>query len=237
MAKKKNVEETETPVEEEVTETEVLVDEDKYPSNSFKSRIIQNGVEAEENRKIISGTVTVKQSATKQLGNNIKNTFFDVATNVLMPTLRNAIYDILNRTISSIIFNRFDDPSPRRATPRVRRGGYVPYSNSYDYYDDGYDYDPFSRKYDRMPDQQLRYARVLKDLYYQTKEDADMMLYDMKACCNKYGNVSVAYYYEKSGERQDYTDHDYGWSDLSMVQVKMSRDGWYLTLPDPKPIK
>lgn len=236
MAKKKVVEEvTETP---EVTETEVLIDEDKYPSNSFKSRIIQNGVEAEENRKIVSGTVTVKQSATKQLGRNVKNAFLDAAFNIVVPTLRNALYDTCNRIISSIIFNKFDDPVPRRdPRARVRRGGYVPYSNSYDYYDDGYDYDPFARKYGGVPDQPLRYSRVLKDLYYQTKEDADMMLYDMKQCCNKYGNVSVAYYYEKSGERQDYTDHDYGWSDLSMAQVKMSRDGWYITLPDPKPIK
>ena len=84
-----------------------------------------------------------------------------------------------------------------------------------------------------------------RSIRYFTKDDAERVLYSLKAYANEYeqSNVSVADLYSFSSLTSPaFTDNNYGWS-LGMLEnvkaVMIREDGenkWYLTLPNPVPI-
>lgn len=84
-----------------------------------------------------------------------------------------------------------------------------------------------------------------RSIRYYTKDDAESVLYSLKAYAKEYeqSNVSVADLYSFSSlTSPSFTDHNYGWS-LAMLEktkaVMVREDGenkWYLTLPNPMPI-
>ena len=52
-----------------------------------------------------------------------------------------------------------------------------------------------------------------------------------------YGIVSVADLYELVGVDGEYTDNDYGWTNIRNADVVRTRDGYLLSLPKAMPIK
>lgn len=73
-----------------------------------------------------------------------------------------------------------------------------------------------------------------KYLHFDSALEADTVLEMMRELISEYGYVCVADLKELTGERCDYTDHRYGWTDLSYAKVMRMRCGWELLIPKPE---
>ena len=60
---------------------------------------------------------------------------------------------------------------------------------------------------------------------------AEAVLAEMQDYLITYGDVSVAYFYQKAGQKYNYTDNDWGWKDLTGVCVTPVRGGYMIKLP------
>lgn len=70
-----------------------------------------------------------------------------------------------------------------------------------------------------------------------SRGEAEEVLMMMHEIIDTYGKVSVADYYELVGVTGQYTDCNYGWENLSGVDVQRTRNGYFLNLPKATPIK
>ena len=57
------------------------------------------------------------------------------------------------------------------------------------------------------------------------------MLTRMDEMIDTYGAVSVADFYEMVGITGEYTDNNYGWTDLRSAYVSRTRDGFIIRFP------
>lgn len=72
-----------------------------------------------------------------------------------------------------------------------------------------------------------------KDVIFDSRGDAREVLDCMYDILDRFKMVSVADYYEVSHaeEHETYTDHKYGWTDLSQAEIVRDRDGYRIALP------
>lgn len=68
---------------------------------------------------------------------------------------------------------------------------------------------------------------------YDSRHDAEEVLREMLYSLEKFGQVSLADYYEYSGHDAAFTDYQYGWTNLRGVKPHKLRDGTYI-LPLPR---
>lgn len=88
---------------------------------------------------------------------------------------------------------------------------------------------------DQNQQRQIRAANNFRDICYDTKNGADAVLNDMYELISTYGRATVADLYSLSGiSSNNYTNNDYGWTNLQGAQVSRSRDGYVLDLPKPQ---
>lgn len=77
-------------------------------------------------------------------------------------------------------------------------------------------------------------SRVVRDIYFDTKEDREDILCQMNTILKKYGFVSVADYYDLVGFKPTYLDAGYGWANLDNVMLcKNDEYGYKIVLPKP----
>lgn len=76
----------------------------------------------------------------------------------------------------------------------------------------------------------------LERINFKTRREAETVFNEMSDLLNKYGNITVADYYELCGGTPQYTDRQYGWTSLKDTQILLSLDFGYLILL-PEPIK
>lgn len=71
------------------------------------------------------------------------------------------------------------------------------------------------------------------DIPFRSRPDAEKVLDKMRDILDQYPSVSVADFYDLVGYNygNNYTCNNYGWTDLSGVDVTWSRGAWYITLP------
>lgn len=71
----------------------------------------------------------------------------------------------------------------------------------------------------------------------KTRGEAEEVLSQMEAMLDRYKLVRVADLYDMAGITHDYTDNDYGWTNLRSADIVRTRDGWYMIrLPRAVPI-
>ena len=69
------------------------------------------------------------------------------------------------------------------------------------------------------------------DIILDTRAEAHMVLDEMDAIIYKYGQASVADYYDVVGVTSEWTDNRYGWTSLKNASIKPVRDGFMLVMP------
>lgn len=77
------------------------------------------------------------------------------------------------------------------------------------------------------------------NIIFDSREDAEDVLDGLQQILDKYNNVSIGDFNDITGIIGSFTDHKYGWKDLSGASVTRSLDGYVLNLPrvillDPK---
>lgn len=76
------------------------------------------------------------------------------------------------------------------------------------------------------------------DLRFDNRGDAEAVLMRLKECIDVYHRATVADFYDLAGVKYSFTDHNYGWTDLSDVKVVRNFDGTYsIDFPRAMPLK
>lgn len=193
----------------------------EYPSNSNKGKINETGIEKDKSKKIITGEVITKKSITKE----VRNSFIDAAgyvfTEVLVPALKNMLSDMIQNGTDIILFGESRGGS--RRSRRIDGSNYVSYSS---YADDN-----------RRPVYSYGGRYRVDDIILESKADAEDVMDNLIETIDKYGVATVADLYDLIGKSSQYTDNDYGWTDLSLSKTRPVREGWLLDLPKPKSVK
>lgn len=192
--------------------------------NSHKSRELSANDKSYEKRatKVITGSVKTKKNEKRNflnmfISDDIHNVKSYVCMNVLVPAVKKAICD----TVEMILFG---EDRPRRGSGRNDR---VSYGRYYD--------DPWSS---RSPKQETRVRFNYDDITFDSRADARAVLEEMENIIRVYGFVRVADLYDAVEISAPYTTVNYGWFDLSHVDIGQLRDGrWILKLPKAMPIE
>ena len=198
-----------------------------YPGNSHKSKDVKTT--APTNEKKIQKRVS-KPAKTKKKGelrkiaeefivDDVKSIKTYVITDVLIPTIKDTIWDILTNTLDMFLFNGTKDHRKRgKSSPKI----------SYrDYYDS---------KNDRGRNYEIRDRFDYDDLEFDSHGEADAVLTGMLETIEQYGVVSVADMYDMADVTAPYTGNRYGWTSLRNAEVVRVRNAYIIKLPKAKPI-
>ena len=208
---------------------------DNYRSNSFKSKEAVTAP-AETNKaktdKVITGTAKVRKknemqklagSIISEDANNVANY---ILNGVLVPSIKDALYDIVVNGAKMFLFGESAGTSSRRSGSTNSRVSYR------SYYDNdrrgtstgnaipkksGYDFDP---------------------IIFDNRGDAEYTLDKMQEIIDsQYQVVSVMDMYCAAGLDCPYTYDSYGWTSLAGADIQKVRDGWMIRLPKALPLK
>lgn len=213
--------------------------EDDYPSNSnHKSKIEK--VEPTEPAKLRGG-VKVKKSLWRSardefISEDAPNVGSYIFWEILLPSLMDMISDMGHSAIDLAM-----GTDPRRSRSR-RYGGRSDSFISYNRMYDDRDYDRRRRRRDRYDDDDdymvRRRREEPQDIGFEDRRDADDVLEMMISYLERYNEVPVGYFYDKIGRTipGNFTDEDWGWTDLSRVKVVPHRGLWYIEFPKVRPL-
>lgn len=142
-----------------------------------------------------------------------------IVDEVIIPAVKSTIEGIVTNGISIILYGE-------AGNTRKRAGGgsnKIQYSGFYD-------------KPREHSDPASRSSFNYDELTYDTRGEAEDVLFGMRERIDEYGMVSIADLYDLSGVSCPYTFHRYGWTNLRTAEVARCRDGWEIRLPRALPI-
>lgn len=190
-------------------------------SNSHKSREAVTVADPAEKKleKVTAGEVTkkkrsgVKRFSDAIISDDIHKVGTFVLQDVLLPTLKKGLYDIIVNSARAAFGMEAADAGRSPAS--------------------GVTYRSYDKDYERSRRDAPRTRRTYEydDIFCKTQRDAESLLDRLYETCQRYGSVSVADYYELAGEKGTWTDNKYGWYDLRDAYVAGTRDGWTIRLP------
>lgn len=217
---------------------------DEFPSNSRRpaSPIDKTSPAVEEPElkldKVISGKIIKRK---KPLGRRFMDTFFSgdasgvipyLFRDVLIPALQDMATDMVKQGIERAVYGEV------RTTHRsgYRGSSTLPRTHvSYDRPSSVVGRAPSSYPVRRPATQPSAFniGEVILDSLINAQVVAD----ELEKTIMKYGAATVANLNDLTGETSAYTDHKYGWTDLSAMTIKHIREGYLLILPDPEDLR
>lgn len=194
---------------------------DEYKPNSNKSK-----EERKELPKIVQGTVVKKKKS--EIGKladvfiaedakNVKNYIF---MDVLVPLIKNAIEDIVTNSVRMIL--RGETGARKSSSPASK----VSYRSYYD-----------NRDTDRHVTQTRTTGYSYEDLVFQSRGEAEDVRSRLDEAIDTYGMVSVGDMFDLAGISCNYTDYNYGWTNIRNAEIIHIREGYLLKMPKALPIK
>jgi len=217
------------------------MDLNRYPSNSNASKIKRTD-DIQEKRVTIdpSRRAEHKQNFFRRIiADDISNVKDDIVDNILLPTARDVVVNIVTSAIETIIYGSSGSPS------RYSRGGRVNYSGIYS---GGLK----SSRVVRLNDDEPRRQRVGQPgLYYQdivmSKPEIDDVIWRLSQVEDQYGLTSISDLYDAIGKTigngedpfknvREFTDNQWGWSDISRARAEKVPNGYILRMPRIEPL-
>ena len=198
-----------------------------YPGNSHKSKDVKRTAPTDEKKiqkRVSKPAKTKKKGELRKIAeefivDDVKNIKTYVITDVLIPTIKDTIWDILTNTLDMFLFNGTKDHRKHgKSSPKI----------SYrDYYDS---------KNDRGRNYEIRDRFDYDELEFDSRGEADAVLTGMLETIDQYGVVSVADMYDMADVTAPYTGNRYGWTSLRNAEVVRVRNAYIIKLPKAKPI-
>ena len=166
---------------------------------------------------------TKKKSELRKFANefivdDVKNIKSYVITDVLIPTIKDTIWDILTNTLDMFLFNGSKEHGKGR-----KKGSKISYR---DYYDSS----------SKKRSHEIRDRFDFDDLEFDSRSEADAVLTGMFEVLENYDVVTVSDMYDMADVTAPYTANRYGWTTLRTAEVVRVRNAYILKLPRPKPI-
>lgn len=204
----------------------------EFPGNTDKSR--EEKKPEKQIEKVVTGEVVQKP---KTIGRKFKDIFFGgdlraatryVAGDVLLPALRNLVVDMTSKGIERVVYgeSNFRRRSSTDYRPRVS------YNTSYNNPINPIYRDPRSSR-PLLPDQPRlnRERKESVDLVLASKEEAERVVEQLIDIIDKYDVVSWADLCELVGWPSSHVDNKWGWTYLTNVDIRQTRDGYLIDLP------
>lgn len=198
----------------------------KPNSHRFKEEQKKDAAVAETKRveKVISGTAKVKKNEVRRfadifISEDVKNVKSYVLMDVLVPAIKKAISDIVTNGIDMILYGE-------SGRPRKTSGSYVSYDSSYRREN--------TRTASREP---VRTGYRYDDIVLDSRAEAEEVLNRMDELIETYGVVRVADLFDLCGMTCQYTDNNYGWTNISSAKIEHGRDGFIIRMPRAMPIQ
>jgi hypothetical protein len=194
---------------------------DNFKSNSHKSKQQAEPKPEKKNEKIISGQAKLakKNALQKIAGAFIGGDVDDVGEYIFFDVVVPAVKDTIIRGIEMILYGE-----SRRPTTRSSRDYHSRYDNR-------------NSRRDRVTERSHREESSYEDIVIPTRGEAEQILEVMDEYLDKYKQVSVADLYDFVGITSDnFTNNNYGWTDIRNAQIYHVRDGYKLKLPRALPL-
>jgi hypothetical protein len=188
--------------------------------------------EREEIKPVVHGKViqkkpnVFKRAARGMVADDVTNVGDFVLTDVLMPAVRNLVYDIVSQGAHRVLFGTARGPRRGVGAAAYMNGGanlktaYHRVSN-----------EPTTREPTISRSDMARHN--FDEIILDNRDDALEVLENLLARVERYGTASVADFYDYIGVTGGFTDQAYGWKSLAGADVRQTRKGFVFDLPRP----
>ena len=200
---------------------------DNLPDNSHKGREEKKQAsEGKRAEKVVRGKVKTKKNEIRKLtdifiSEDVVNVKSYILMDVLVPSIKKAIYDIVVNSLDMSLFGGRSG-SKRSTAERV----------SYR------DYGAASRRDDRSyGSTRTTSGYSYDDIVLETRGEAEAVLSRMDELMDEYQIVRVADLYDLVGITGEYTDNNYGWTNIRNASIERVRDGYRIKMPRALPIR
>lgn len=194
-------------------------------SHTFKKeQKAQAATEQKRVEKAISGTAKTKKNEVRRfadifISEDVKNVKTYVLMDVLVPAIEKAISDIVTNGIDMILYGE-------SGRPKKSGSSYVSYDSRYRSDSD--------RRRESAP---VRTSARYDDIVLDSRQEAEEVLNRMDELIDTYGVVRVADMFDLCGLTCNFTDNNYGWTNISSATVQHTRDGFVIKMPRAMPIQ
>jgi hypothetical protein len=203
---------------------------DNYKPNSrvSKNKEVKDKEEVKKEKveKIVKGVVKSKKK-NGFFGSFLSGDFTDIKDyiiqDILIPTVKHAIEDVVTNGISMLL-NNGETPKSRKST----RSSRISYREYYEREDRDRD------RNDRGRSRTSGYS--YDDVILETRNEAEDVINRLDELIDVYGMASVADLYDLVGISGQYTDNKYGWTSVASATHTRVRDGYLLKMPRAIPL-
>lgn len=193
------------------------------PDNSHKSKAEKKEATEEKRvEKVVHGKVKTKENGVRKLtdifiSEDVSNVKNYILMDVIVPAVKKAIYDLVVGTLDMSLYGG-------------RGNGRRPTADKVSYRD----YSSVSRIDDR---QRTTSGYSYDDIVLESRGEAEAVLSRMDEVMETYGIVRVADLYDLVGVTGDYTNNNYGWTNIRNAKIVRVRDGYKIDMPRALPIR
>lgn len=171
-----------------------------------------------------------KRTARSMVADDVQNVGDFVVTDILVPALRNLLYDVIVGGAGRTIFG---NAAARR--PGVNPGLFGTAQNLKTAYHAASS--PAAAPVQPGMSKQAQARFDFSEISLTDHSEALYIIELLKSRVASYGTATVADLYDLLGHTGAFTDQNWGWNDLSMAKVQQNRAGFVLDLPHPLPLK
>lgn len=215
---------------------------DEFPGNSQRKPLPRKEEPKTEERrsvdKVVEGQVVRRK---KPLGKRIKETFLGgdnrsigefIFQDVIIPNIRDMIFEAGQQGLERSLYPGSEPRAFRRGVGS-RPGDPRRHVN----------YNGIARgpARDRLEDRTMsRRARANHDfgeIILATRPEAEAVLEGLFALLEQYEVATVSDLYEMTGVSSQFTDRNWGWTDLRGTDIRRIREGYLLDLPRPEDVR
>lgn len=205
---------------------------ENLPDNSHTARKEKekkdatNPTEGKRVEKVIKGKARVRKNEMRKLADifisedvsNVKNY---ILMDVIVPAVKKAIYDLVVGTLDMSLYGGRGGSNGKRPTADKI----------------SYDYNGVSRRDTRsFNNTKTRSGYSYDDIILDTRGEAEAVLLRLDEIMEEYPFVRVADLYDLVGITGNYTDNDYGWTNIRNAEVVRVRDGYKIKMPRAIPL-
>lgn len=198
----------------------------KPNSNRFKEEQTAIANKKERVQKVVSGPVQVRK---KNGFDKMRDAFVQedlskvkdyILLDVIVPGIKKAIVEAVNAFVYG------GGNGNRNTSSPVSKVSYRSFYNN-----------PVSTGNSGVMNHSARTTYSYDEISFPNKGDAELVLDTLVDLIATYGQATVADFYDLVGQTGNYTDQNYGWTDLSEASTIRVRDGYVIKFPRAVPIK
>lgn len=224
-----------------------MPDPHDFPSNNgtqAKVNAAQDALDKERPKvqAVVTGVAIKKKRSFGQrvaevfTGDDARSVGNYVVMDVLVPSAKNMISDAFTTFVERMLFG------DGRGGGRPRSGGssygpYTPYNRSSASPSRSSGAPPWRTDDRREMSSRGRAMHDFREVIIDNRVEAGQVLDTLTEMVQMYEVATVADYYEASNITPEFTDRQWGWTNLGEARIDRVREGYLISMPPPVPLK